>query len=106
MGLAGGEIGTKVYPGGYEDGICSAMVQRPNGKIVIFAVNDNKTAKKINLTFETPLCGKLKRYLYNPATVEPTDPVEPLRADTEIALQNNGLCDELPAGAVVAYAQF
>ena len=82
------------------------MVQRPNGKIVIFAVNGNKAAKKINLTFETPLCGKLKRYLYDPATVEPTDPVEPLRADTEIALQNNGLCDELPAGAVVAYAQF
>ena len=100
--MVGGGVGTKVYRGVGTKNVHCTMSQAPNGTVTVLVVNESKKPQSVQIAFEQPLTGTLKRFLYNPATAV-GEPGIPKLEKPELIILNGSLTDELPAGAVVAY---
>ncbi|MBE6761258.1 MAG: hypothetical protein E7551_03135 [Ruminococcaceae bacterium] len=100
----GGSEGTKVYELTGGDPIFGAITVSPEGKIGIAVINTFDGERDFELNLSKTLGGvKLKKRIYNPATIKPDEEAKQLSPIGEIVVDNK-LSDTIPSYAVVVYS--
>ena len=97
----GGE-GTKVYAGTNEKGLHMSVAHQADGSWSILVVNNNTHESTIEVELSETLGVTLKRYLYDPAQIIPTEEAKQIEADKEIPV-GDGFADQLPAHGFAVY---
>ncbi len=103
MRLMGGGAGTCVYGDDGEKMVHASMTVQPDGNLAVAVVNNKSRAEEISVQFSKALGVRLKRRLYNPATIVPDEKATFLEPDREFDC-NDRLTDKLPPNAVVVYS--
>lgn len=103
MRLMGGGAGTCVYGDDGEKMVHASMTVQPDGNLAVAVVNNKSRAEEISVQFSKALGVRLKRRLYNPATIVPDEKAAFLEPDREFDC-NDRLTDKLPPNAVVVYS--
>lgn len=100
----GGSEGTKIYEAVGGDPIFGAITVSPEGKIGIAVINTFDGERDFELNLSKTLGGvKLKKRIYNPATIKPDEEAKQLSPIGEIVVDNK-LSDTIPSYAVVVYS--
>lgn len=97
----GGE-GTKVYAGTNAEGLHLSVTHQADGSWSLLVVNNNSEEKDFDVELSDALGVSLKRYLYDPAKIVPTEEAKQIEADKEFGV-NKGFADRLPANSFAVY---
>lgn len=90
-----------VYEGVGRDCLHTTLAVSKEGKITVIVVNNKEDADEFNLSFEKPLSADLRRYVFNPETVEPTEKPERIKADSTLSVENSISGEIAPYGVIV-----
>lgn len=100
----GGSEGTKVYEIKNGEPIFGAITVSPEGKVGIAVINTHGGDREFELNLTDSLGAvKLKKRVYNPATIEPDEDAKQLSPVGEFTVDNK-LCDTIPAYSVAVYS--
>ena len=84
-------------------GCATNWLVQPDGNLAVAVVNNKSRAEEISLQFSKALGVRLKRRLYNPATIVPDEKAAFLELDQEFDCDDH-LTDIIPPNAVVVYS--
>ena len=102
-----GEIGSKVYYGEGEKGVCCTMTEyEKDGKKYqnVIVVNSNALEQKISINFDKKIGKTMYRYAFDPIKTVPTTAAEMIKADKGFKNVDKTLQDTIPAGSIVVYS--
>lgn len=99
----GGRHGTKVYQTVHGGEVVMSAVQRPGGDWSFLVINLG-TSASITVKLSRPLRKTLYKYVFDPATIVPTEAAEIIGYSRRIENVGDSFDDELPAKAVAVYS--
>ena len=91
-----------VYEGIGRDCLHTTLAVSKEGKITVIVVNNKEVADEFTLSFEKPLSADLRRYVFNPEKVQPTENPERIKSDRIISVSDS-ITDEIAPYSVIVY---